>query len=58
MELEFLHKYRLKPYNEKDLVHIVNQHNLNCIWDYAFMIHSSFILAQSPDLSDSPSMKK
>lgn len=58
MKLEFLDKYRMKPSIEKELVKAVNQRALNNIWEYALVIHGSFSLAQSQNLSDHPEKPK
>lgn len=58
MKLEFLYKHRIKPCIEKELVKAINQHTLNDIWDYVLVIHGSFSLPQSQNLSDNPAKPK
>lgn len=58
MKLEFLYKYRIKPCIEKELVKAINQHTLNDIWDYVLVIHGSFSLPSSQNLSDTPARPK
>jgi len=54
MKLEFLYKYSIKLCIEKELVKAINQRTLNDIWDYTLIIHGSFSLSQSQNLSDCP----
>lgn len=59
-EVDFLllNKYRIKLYNEQELVQTANQHILNCIWGYAFIIYGSLIQTQSVDWWDYPCKSK
>lgn len=58
MKVEFLYKYRIKLYMEKELMETMNQHTLNDTWDYVLVIHGRFSLPQSQNLSDSQARPK